>query len=349
MGLDFTLPASQRVAFGAFFAADWFLGPERVARLLPRRWEDLHHRIGAAVPPGASGTVQPVERRRDLTPEEFRDRYFVTGIPVVLEGVACEWPAVTKWTPEYLLRTCGDEQVPVLDGQNWTVSPRDGTDAVATSERTMTFRELLRTAAAGGAWYAPFLEFLNTHADLRADLDLSFVERFGNANPRIPWQRNILAKMYVGGPNTATSLHCAAICNLYLQVYGRKRWVLVAPKFTPLMYPALSNGLNWQSRVDFRDPDYGATPLYRSVDRWETVLEPGDVLWNPPFVWHGVQNLTESIAVSLWWPNVTRAFANNVLFSALTLCGRPNPIAMLLGLGGTPAGSESRFSVHLNK
>jgi hypothetical protein len=42
-------------------------------------------------------------------------------------------------------------------------------------------------------------------------------------------------------------------------------------------------------------------------------------------------NLTESIAVSLWWTNVTRAFRNNFLLSTLTLCGSPNPIAMQLG------------------
>ncbi len=349
MSLDNNLPPLQRLAFGALFSADWFLGPERVARLLPRRWDDLHRRMAAAAPPGGEATVRAVERRRDLAPEEFRDRYFRTGIPVVLEGAAADWPAVRKWTPEYLLATCGRERVAVLDGQNWAVSAREGTAAVSTSETTMSVRDLLEDASRGGAWYAPFLELLNTHADLRADLDLSFVARFGQTNPRIPWHRNILAKMYVGGPQTATSLHCAGICNLYVQVYGRKKWVLIPPKSTPFLYPALSNGLNWQSRVDFRNPDREACPLYRNADRYETVLEPGDVLWNPPFVWHGVQNLTESIAVSLWWTNVTRAFANNALFAALTLCGRPNPIAMQLGVGGRPAAPGSPFSVHLNK
>ena len=80
--------------------------------------------------------------------------------------------------------------------------------------------------------------------------------------------------MYVGGPLTSTSFHCAPVMNLYLQVYGRKRWVLVAPKFTPFMYPALSKGLNWQSRVDFRDPDYQESPLYRYVDKYQTCSSP---------------------------------------------------------------------------
>jgi hypothetical protein len=166
---------------------------------------------------------------------------------------------------------------------------------------------------------------------------------------RLPWQRNILAKMYVGGPLTSTSFHCAPVMNLYLQAYGRKRWVLVSPRFTPFMYPALSKGLNWQSRIDFRNPNYEEAPLYRYVDRYETVLEPGDVLWNPPWVWHGVQNLTESIAVSMWWVNVTRSFANNAVLTPLAFVGRPNPVLLQLGLEKEPAEKRSAFSVHLNK
>jgi len=52
--------------------------------------------------------------------------------------------------------------------------------------------------------------------------------------------------------------------------------------------------------------------------------------------------------VSLWWINVTRAFSNNALFAALTLCGRPNPIAMQLGISRKRK-TTSHFSVHLNK
>ena len=101
--------------------------------------------------------------------------------------------------------------------------------------------------------------------------------------------------------------------------------------------------------MDFRDPDYASGPLYRFVDRYETILGPGDVLWNPPFVWHGVVNLTESIAVSLWWTNATRAFRSNFLLSVLTLCGSPNPIAMQLGLNRTKDDHRSHFGVHLNR
>jgi hypothetical protein len=337
------------VTFNALFAADWLLGPSKVGKVLPRRWGNIQRRMLDKMSTSAEGKALAVERRRDLTPEEFREGYFIPGRPVVLEGAASAWPAIRKWSPEYFVERCGREEVTVLDGRNWTVNAgRDG-EAVSTSESSITVAELLQNVQHSGAWYGAFLDLLDQRADLRADLDLTFVRRFGHTNLRLPWQRNILAKLYVGGPQTATSFHCAGVSNLYVQVYGRKKWVLISPRFTPFMYPALSKGLNWQSRVDFRNPDYGSCPLYRYVDRYECVLEPGDVLWNPPFVWHGVLNMTESIAVSLWWTNVTRAFANNTVLSALTLCGRPNPIALQFGFSREPAEKTSHFSVHLNR
>lgn len=338
----------DRYAFNASFVTDWFLGRKLgFARTGRRASWDL--RMLEKMRQRPLGRTFQVERRRDLSPAEFRRAYFLPGKPVVLEGIAAEWPAVKKWSFEYLLQRCGQDRIDVLNGHNWKVQASPGADAVDASERGMKMAELLNGARGGSGWYGSFLELLDKYADMRADIDWTLVRDYGGTSMRLPWQRNIMAKMYVGGPMTSTSFHCAPVMNLYLQAYGRKRWVLVAPRFAPFMYAALSKGLNWQSRVDFRDPDYTEAPLYRYVDRYETVLEPGDVLWNPPWVWHGVQNLTESIAVSMWWVNVTRSFANNAAWTPLAFLGRPNPVLLQLGLEKEPAEKRSAFAVHLNK
>jgi hypothetical protein len=339
---------SEQGAFNVMFAADWLSGRGEKPGAAGR-WAKLERRLLDEARDRPEGRVVEVDRRRDLSPEEFKERYFDTGVPVVLEGAAADWPATRKWTPAYLEQFCGDDQIEVLDGVNWKVNRESGAEVVSTSEHRLRVRELVGNVSSGGAWYGAFMELLDKYAELRADLDLSFVEKFGHTSRLLPWQKRVLAKMYVGGPGTATSLHCAGVSNLYVQIYGRKKWVLIPAEFTPFMYLAFSNGLNWQSRVDFRNPDYEACPLYRYVDRHETELQPGDVLWNPPFVWHGVANVTESIAVSLWWINVVRAFRNNFMLSALTLCGRPNPIAIQLGLSSASAPGDSHFGVHLNK
>ena len=343
-----TIDAIEHLRFRALFSADWMIGPKRVEKVMPRRWDDLYERLHDRVSRAEPGRTFDVPRVANMSSEQFREEYFLTGKPVVLEGAATDWPAIRKWSPEYLLQRCGQDEIAVLDAHNWRVNADGERDLVSTTEQMMNIAALLDNMKAGGGWYGAFLEILDKYADLREDLDFAFIQKYGQANHLLPWHRNVIAKMYVGGPGTSTSFHCAGVSNLYVQAYGRKKWVLVQPEFTPFMYPGLSKGLNWQSRVDFRDPDYAACPLYRYVDRYETILEPGDILWNPPFVWHGVMNVTQSIAVSLWWINVTRAFSSNALFAFLTLCGRPNPIAMQLGISRKQA-SASHFSVHLNK
>jgi hypothetical protein len=62
-----------------------------------------------------------------------------------------------------------------------------------------------------------------------------------------------------------------------------------------------------------------------------------------------VQNLTESIAVSMWWANVTRTFTNSPVLTPLAFFGRPNPLLVQLGLEKEPTEKRSAFSVHLNK
>ena len=128
----------DRMTFKAMFSADWLFGQEHVAKLLPERWEKIHHRMFATASRTGDGGVYPVERRSELTPQEFRQRYFVPGIPVVLEGAAAEWPAIKKWTPDYFSLLCGHEETKVLDGRNWTVNRDAGQEAVSTAEKLRT-------------------------------------------------------------------------------------------------------------------------------------------------------------------------------------------------------------------
>src|ERR1700730_8615624 len=149
------------MTFKTLFAADWLFGPANVAKLLPRRWEKLHHRMLAKASRGGEGDVYPVDRRRDLTPQQFREKYFVPGIPVVLEGAAAEWPAIKKWTPAYLNLLCGNDEIAVLDGRNWTVNRDAGKEAVSTAVTVVRVQELMRSVTRGGDWYGAFMELLD--------------------------------------------------------------------------------------------------------------------------------------------------------------------------------------------
>ena len=68
------------------------------------------------------------------------------------------------------------------------------------------------------------------------------------------------------------------------------------------------------------DPYEGANeryPLFKYLDGVEVVLEPGDLLWNPPFYWHHVLNQSESIGMGFRFNSVAAAMRSSMLLTFL--------------------------------
>src|SRR5439155_10780447 len=59
-----------------------------------------------------------VERRSKLSRDEFMQRYVLPGRPVVLTDLADDWPARTRWTPQYLKQRYGDVEIEVQTERN---------------------------------------------------------------------------------------------------------------------------------------------------------------------------------------------------------------------------------------
>ena len=56
---------------------------------------------------------RPIERveSRDLSYEDFMTHYVHAGKPVVVSGVASDWPAMRKWTPQHFKERFGARPV----------------------------------------------------------------------------------------------------------------------------------------------------------------------------------------------------------------------------------------------
>ena len=64
--------------------------------------------------------MQPVQRVRALSVADFRRFFVAPMLPVVLVGVAAEWPAIARWSDEsYLQSVAGEAQVDVEVGRHF--------------------------------------------------------------------------------------------------------------------------------------------------------------------------------------------------------------------------------------
>ena len=83
-----------------------------------------------------------------------------------------------------------------------------------------------------------------------------------------------------------TFLHSEIGGNLFRQLSGRKRWIMVAPEQSYLLCPFLFRGYaTVKTCVQDFEPDL-KNEWFKRIPRMETILEPGDIVYNPPWYWH---------------------------------------------------------------
>ncbi|MBC9033418.1 cupin-like domain-containing protein [Sphingomonas sp. JC676] len=142
-----------------------------------------------------------------------------------------------------------------------------------------------------------------------------------------------LASIWIGNRTTATA-HYDMSHNLAVCTVGRRRFTLFPPDQVANLYPGPlepTPGGQVVSMVDFRDPDYATHPRFREALGAAQVaeLEPGDVLFYPALWWHHVEALDAfNVLVNYWW-NTSPAFMdtpqNTLLHAMLSLRDRPEP------------------------
>jgi hypothetical protein len=161
-----------------------------------------------------------------------------------------------------------------------------------------------------------------------------------------------IAQLFAGRKNTGTWLHCAGGMNMFLMLSGQKKWTFYDPAFSYGIFPFTEgrgkttyylssasiesknfhqnlNRLNDKDRERIlKHPKESMTQemldLFNSCDRFEVVLNPGDVLFVPAWWWHDVENLTsESIGVATRWYDASNPPLANRVFDMGTRLNLP--------------------------
>lgn len=270
----------------------------------------------APTPPSdMSPPVFQVEKRKDLSLSEFKRIYLAQGIPVIFQGAAKHWPCVKKWSLEWLAQNYSQDEIHLIDA-----APENIYEVHYEIEQKSLGQVLTDLKKDPIKNYSRFNRILYQHPELQADLDLPWLLQHRNA-----FASGKTFQVFIGGAGSKTHLHAAAEHNLFTQVYGKKAWVLYPPSYDGVLRPPVNRTPYFHSPFDPDAPDWNHFPEMQFLPRWECVLEPGDILFNPPSWWHHVNNPTDSIGVGFRWFS-TQAFKLDWCQALLTLLAVNPPI-----------------------
>ena len=252
--------------------------------------------------------LQRVERVSGLDRATFRER-FQGRRPVVVPGGALDAPMLRRWDLSYLAEAAGDARVTVA------AYPEDRRDFGRVEPREMSLAEFLSDLAQPGRdevrylFNDPSCVFARNDALTRLHVNWAAALNSGlaplAADFRVPSfiapEEYVLAVLIVGSRENATALHYdnGGEAKVVIQVRGRKRIILFPPQAAPALRP----------HTFFRRPETpSASPSLASIDihapadssagadgpaGWMAELEPGDLVYWPPFWFHDVENLDE--------------------------------------------------------
>jgi len=221
---------------------------------------------------------------------DFIKNYRNKSQPVVLKNAASSWPLFKKWSPEFFAEKYPNDPVILFDAaiENSKLAYSAGKET-----KTVSLSEFIESMNSGGTDYARLLPLLDQHPELQEDMDVDWLRSAAN-NGR---KKSIKHQLFMGGARTSTSMHCAIGSNLFIQVHGRKQWWIYSNKNAPLLEPIVDRSVFFRSEKNSEQPEGN----FKNADGWTVILEPGDILYNPPFFWHQVRSLDTNIGVGFRW------------------------------------------------
>jgi hypothetical protein len=306
---------SVRRLFQATLIAEQCLGTRLFSKIFGRVRETLFRVTERQLAPAGAAKQTNVDRRFNLSPEAFRKEYFDLGRPVILSGAARDWSCCKKWNLDYFSGTYGAKDLLLVQAPGLTNRTDD------TNFDFLTIRELVEDIRAGGDKYLRFSPLLHEIPELAADLDLGWLESMRGKGTFAHTYY-----MFFGGKGKKTYLHADQPCNLFVQVYGEKKWTLYHPRDTMLLYPEVTNTAYVKSPVDIDAIDETRFPCAKFANAMIAPLGPGDVLYVPPHVWHQVENLTDTIAVGFRYSSLRAALKSSLTLSLIRILSTNPPV-----------------------
>jgi hypothetical protein len=234
-----------------------------------------------------------IERRSGLSSEEFLERYYATNRPVILTGEIADWPALARWTPEYLKIAVGGRLIEFQGERTLDRRFEMNKDAHRREAPFDAFiDQILRHGAGNDTYLTAYNSERNAEALSVLHGDLGFLDKFLDRHAAVSH-----GMMWIGPAGTVTSLHHDLTNNFIAQIIGRKRVKLAPAAEVGKLYNS-QHVFSEVPDLEDSDIDHARYPRLTGLRCYDVLLAPGEILFMPFGWWHQVKSLDFSVTIT---------------------------------------------------
>jgi hypothetical protein len=222
---------------------------------------------------------QPLQSVDNISVDDFENQFAYTQVPLVMGGLAADWPAMSRWSLTSLRDYYGQQPVKVY---------RSSDESEVTMQLKDYISYMMETDDAH-PYYLKNWVFGNDCPAMRNDYKK--LPHFNNWLDALPAETNPgFSWIFIGPRNSYSHLHLDVFqTNAWnILIEGTKLWLFFPPnaglKFHDLQFDPLFPG------YDF--------PVTDGLPGYYAIQKPGDIMFTPGSWYHQVFNLDNTVALT---------------------------------------------------
>lgn len=235
------------------------------------------------------------EYQGEFNLKKFVSKYVDSNIPVVVRGYAKNWSAVKAWNGQFFKENYGSS---VITTKNFRkngeiiLDKKRLDDYIDSVQKYESLFESGVVEEKPDYWHdVPIFELFSDLVKYVDHFDVEILPDFY----RSEWFRHV--QFFMSAPGSVTKLHFDTLRthNLFFQISGRKRWVIL-----PASQERFCGRKRWRwFDLDPESPDFTKYPNFDQACMSSVTVGPGDLLYIPPGVLHQVTSLDTCISFNI--------------------------------------------------
>jgi len=222
-----------------------------------------------------------------ISKEAFVKNYFKPQKPVLIKGLAKQWPAYDKWNLDYIREQAGEQEVGLYD--NKPADPNKATDEPVKFMKMRDYIDLIKLQP------SDLRIFFYIITDKLPELlkNFTYPDLGFKYFKRIP-------TLFFGGSEARVLMHYDIDLGdlLHFQFEGKKRVLLFPPDQSAFLYK-VPLSVHTIYNIDYEHPDDEQFPALKYAKGYEIFMEHGDALFMPSGYWHFNRYLEAGFSVTL--------------------------------------------------